>query len=199
MFTEAQVFAEVSKIQYLYQLKHVIRYGETRTDMSESVAEHVFGMHILANYFLPLEDSKKTWNKSLIYEMITWHDIDEIETGDTIGYLKSTADRKREHDSMQIVIAKSPDIIQRLVADVSDEYQKQETIESRFVKALDRIEPLFQIYNENGKAIQLRNKTTIENHRKIKDAYVAAFPSMAFFNAVISAKMDQEGFFVLAP
>jgi len=195
MFTDEEILLQTAKIQYLYRLKREIRYDETRTELGESVAEHIFGMHVLANYFLALEDPHAKWDRNAIYEMITWHDIDEIETGDMIGYLKTPADRERENAAMQAAISNSPSVIQKCMQLRTDEYEQQETIESRFVKALDRIEPLFQIYNANGKEVLLRCKTTFENHRMIKDAYVAEFPFMKHFNHVISTKMEEEGFF----
>ena len=88
MFSDEEVLEEVKKIQYLYTLKREIRYAETRCDETESVAEHIYGMHICAMYFLPLEDPLCTWDKSRIFQMITLHDIDEIETGDVMRYLQ---------------------------------------------------------------------------------------------------------------
>lgn len=198
MLTDEEVIGEVLKIQYFYGLKKEIRYGETRTDVGESVAEHVYGMHILALYFLELEDQDHLWDRSKIYEMISWHDMDELETGDVIGYMKTEADKAREISALQSVMEKTPGIIKEKLAVILDEYQKQESLESRFVKALDKLEPLFQVYNDNGKKILLRNKTTIDDSRRIKDKYVEAFPHMKHFNDVLNRTMDKEGFFTAA-
>jgi len=59
-------------------------------------------------YFLPLENPTGDWNKVAIYEMITLHDIDEIETGDTIGYLKTYNIRDGEKIAKLKVLDKSP-------------------------------------------------------------------------------------------
>jgi putative hydrolase of HD superfamily len=195
MLTDEEVIAEVLKIQYFYGLKKEIRYGETRTDVGESVAEHVYGMHILALYFLEREDAEHRWDRSRIYEMITWHDMDELETGDVIGYKKTEADKAREANAIQNVMDKTPNTIKERFTAIFDEYHMQESVESRFVKALDKLEPLFQIYNENGKEILLRNKTTLDDSRRIKDRYVEAFPYMKLFNDVLNRTMDKEGFF----
>lgn len=195
MLTDEEIIQEVLKIQYFYGLKREIRYGETRTDVGESVAEHVYGMHVLALYFLELEDPLHVWNRTNIYEMITWHDMDELETGDMIGYKKTEADRERELTAMQVVIEKTPQPIQQKLASIAREYQDQVSIESRFVKALDKLEPLFQVYNENGRAIMLRNKTTLDDSRRIKDKYVEPFPYMKQFNHVLNETMHREGFF----
>lgn len=198
MFTKEEIFAEVRKLQYLYGLKREIRYGETREHPGESVAEHVYALHVLSHYFAELEDPLHTWNMQRVYEMITWHDMDEVETGDIIGYKKTEADRKKEETAMELVIGKVPELLKEKVISVSLEYQKQETEESRFVKALDKIEPLFQLYNENGKEILQRNKTTLADSRKIKDKYVEGFPYIKEFNEVLNTAMDTEGFFAPA-
>lgn len=189
------VLDETKKIQYLYKLKQEIRYGQMRSEDTESVAEHIYGMHINAAYFIPLEDRERVWNTAAIYSMITWHDIDEVETGDIIGYKKTDADRAKEHTATKLVIQKSPLHMQQDIERILAEYQGQKTIEARFVKALDKLEPLFQIYNENGKGLLQKNKTTYINSRTIKDPYVEAFPCMKQFNEVLNIVMDREGFY----
>ena len=192
---KAFVIEEVQRIQFFYGLKMEIRYGEIRKDMTESVAEHIYGMHVLAEYFMQLEDDTQTWNRENIYSMITWHDMDELETGDMIGYKKTDADRQREATAIKTVINKAPAVLRTRIAEIISGYQKQETVEARFVKALDKIEPLFQIYTQNGKEILLRNKTTLEDSRRIKDTYVDAFPYMKHFNEILNTTMDKEGFY----
>lgn len=199
MFSKEEILNEVVKLQYFYGLKFEIRYAENRKDSTESVAEHIYGMHVLANYFMELENPSHTWDRARIFEMITWHDMDELETGDMLGYMKTDADRAREAIAMQTVIEKVPTVIKDHIKLVAMEYEEQKTDESRFVKALDKIEPLFHLYNnEDGKEVLLRNKTTLEHSRKIKDAYVAAFPYMKEFNDVINTTMQEEGFFATA-
>ena len=53
-FTKERILEDTAKLQYLFGLKKVIRYnqGRAETDSTESVAEHVYGMHILAQYYL---------------------------------------------------------------------------------------------------------------------------------------------------
>jgi 5'-deoxynucleotidase YfbR-like HD superfamily hydrolase len=82
------VLGEIRKLQNIYKLKHEIRYAQDRTkgDLTESVAEHTWGMHIIANYFLALEDDTADWNNEKIFQMITWHDLDEIVIGDIVSY-----------------------------------------------------------------------------------------------------------------
>lgn len=52
------VLAEAQKIRYLYGLRDVIRYKQTRLEdiYTQSVAEHTHNLQLLAQYFLLLED-----------------------------------------------------------------------------------------------------------------------------------------------
>ena len=196
-FTKDYVLNEISKLQYLYKLKIVIRYAQTREleDSTESVAEHVYGMHILATYFLAQLDKKGEWNKARIYEMITFHDLDEIDTGDTIGYLKTEADELNEADVKRKIVEVVPSQMQPMLLSVIDEYEKQQTIESRFVKAIDKFEPLVHIYNERGKRTLHKIKTTAQQSSSIKEPYLQEFPVMFSYYQVIHEAMINENFF----
>jgi 5'-deoxynucleotidase YfbR-like HD superfamily hydrolase len=195
MFTDQEVLEEVKKIQYLYALKQEIRYAETRGDTTESVAEHIYGMHICAQYFLPLENPEGTWDKARIYEMITLHDIDEIETGDVIGYLKTESMLANEGNAARRVMEKSPLHMQAEMDKSIGEYEQQETIESRFVKAIDKIESCIHMHNDEGKKMLLLNGTTLAQHKSIKDTHTLLFPHIYRFNKAITTSMDARGFF----
>jgi putative hydrolases of HD superfamily len=185
--TEKKVLEETARLQYLYGLKKVIRYDQDRheTDSTESVAEHVYGMLILAQYFLPLENPEGDWDRARLYEMITLHDIDEIETGDMLGYQKTAETRALELAAMKRTIENAPVHMQAHMNRRVTEYETRETREARFAKAIDKIEPLFQIFNEEGRAILKRNKTTAEQSLSIKTSYVKDFPYIKRFTDVI--------------
>jgi 5'-deoxynucleotidase YfbR-like HD superfamily hydrolase len=195
--TKEFVLSEVAKLQYLYKLKTEIRYDQVRDDegITESVAEHIYGMHVLALYFLPLIDPDRELKRDRVYEMITLHDIDEIETGDVIGYLKSEADRSNEAIMAKKVVASTPLHMQADLLSTIDEYEKQESIESRFVKAIDKFEPLVHLYNTSGKQIVTEAKSTATNSSSIREKYLEHFPIMFSYYKVIHQAMIEEGFF----
>ena len=195
MFTDLEVLAEVAKIQYLYSLKHEIRYAEVRNDKTESVAEHIYGMHICAMYFMPLEDPLGTWDKSRIFQMITLHDIDEIETGDMIGYLKTESMLANEGNAARSVMKKAPLGMHPNMEKIITEYELQESSESRFVKAIDKIESCIHMHNDEGKKMLLHNGTTLAQHKSIKDTHTLPFPYIYRFNEVITDSMLNQGFF----
>lgn len=191
------VIAELQKVQTLYALKRVIRYNHTREHdvHTESVAEHVFGMHCLVDYFLPLEDLEGEWQRSKIHSMIQYHDIDEIITGDTIGYLKSEQAHLGERLIQEKVIVTLPEIMQQYVREVTDEYEEQLSMESRFAKAIDKTEPIFHLYNQTGKTTLAVNQTTKDQNDRIKLPYVLDFPILKRFTEVMSKQFEKEGFF----
>lgn len=190
------ILSELPKIQELFKMKRIIRYNRTRQEEidTESDAEHVYGMFSLVDYFLPLE-SDGSWDYARAQQLALYHDIDEILTGDRIGYLKTEADRAQEYNAQQEVVKLLPEIMRTRASAVIKEYEEQGTIESKFVKAIDKIEPLFHLINENGKEILRINKTTYSQNRSIKDRYVADFPYIKRFNEVLSVYMLKNGFF----
>jgi 5'-deoxynucleotidase YfbR-like HD superfamily hydrolase len=195
--TKDFVLSEVKKLQYLYGLKHEIRYGQKRpeSDLTESVAEHIYGMHLLAHYFLPLENPRGDWNALRIFSMITIHDMDEIETGDTITYLKNEKMYAAEKLARQTVIEKSPSQFKKQFNELSNEYEERTTIESQFVKAIDAFEPLIQIYSSFGRKIIRINKTTAANSEISKEKPIKSFPIMYHYYKTIHQAMIEEGFF----
>lgn len=195
--TTEYIINEVKKLQYLYGLKYEIRYAQSRPAdiFTESVAEHIYGMHICAQYFMPLEDPKGTWNKARIYELITIHDIDELETGDMLGYLKTDDIRDKEKESKLIVLEKLPEHLKPNFKLLINEYEDQKTSEARFVKAIDRFEPLIQVYGDFGRFVIETNNTTEEQAQRIKEPYMKHFPVMHRYNQVIHQAMIDEGYF----
>lgn len=191
------ILSEVKKLQYLYGLKHEIRYGQKRpeNDVTESVAEHIYGMHLCAQYFLPLEDPTRQWDRVRIYEMITIHDLDEIETGDTISYLKTDADYAAEKEARATVLEQAPEHYRTHLQSLSNEYEARVTPEAKFVKAIDAFEPLIQVYSDFGRFVCSVNKTTRVDSAKSKDIPIALFPIMNQFYQTIHEAMADEGIY----
>lgn len=194
------VISELKKVQVLYKLKKIIRYNHERTTEShtESVAEHIFALHNLIDYFLPLEDKKEEWDKLKIHEIAQYHDIDEIETGDTIAFQKIgkiEEFKNTEQESARNVVRQIPVLMQKHVNELLLEYYQQETVESRFLKAIDKIEPVFHMYCDNGKKWLKEVKGTRDMHEKTKIKYVEAFPVLKRFNEVMADQYEKEDFY----
>lgn len=192
------VLSEIQRVRYLYRLKKEIRYAQERhSDFdTESVAEHIYGMHVLSNYFLPLEKGDHKVDELNILKMITWHDIDEVETGDTISDNKTEEHERAALEAIPVVIGNMPSHLQGEVKEILDEYQAQKTFEARYVKAVDKCEPLFEIWEESYKDIMHKNLNTLENHINRKIKYVKDFPCIKRFMEVATDRLHKEGFFI---
>lgn len=193
----AFVLDEVSRVQYTYGLKYEIRYGLTREekDYTESVAEHTWGMHVIADYFTDLEVACASldWNK--VRSLITWHDTVELVTGDIISWQKTAADEANELTAWKESIPNLPRHLQNTVAALVDEYEHQTTPEAKFVKAVDKTEPVFHMYTDLGKAWCQHKQLTRYDSDRIKLPFVEDYPYMKQFITVVHDAMEADGFF----
>jgi len=190
-----KILQEVQRIKYLYKMKGVFRYGTERDPWkrAESNAEHLYGMTVLVNYFLPLIDEEIDRQKVL--DLLFVHDLDEIESGDIISYKKTDADRAREAQDMETTLDKLPQNLALDARALVHEYNAQETREAQFTKAIDKIEPLFEVFDKYGKEIMLRNKTTFDQAMRGKKQYIDHFRVLALFAETIGTEMQRQGYF----
>ena len=68
------VAEELQKLSLYYQLKHTLRWGfeNDEEDVQESVAEHVYGMNMLSEYFLPLHSESCTNSQNVSAMILRW-------------------------------------------------------------------------------------------------------------------------------
>jgi 5'-deoxynucleotidase YfbR-like HD superfamily hydrolase len=186
-YTSEKILEDVKGLQYLFELKEVIRSHQSRDkkDTTESVAEHVYGMHVLSQYFLPLENPGSSWDRSLISELINVHDVDEIETGDIVGWAKTPEDRLREEEAQKILLHKIPHRMRERTEELLRIYKEQNLIEAKFVKAIDKLEPHVHFFREKRRVMFALNKVTAEKAMGIKEPYMVNFPFIQKCNRVI--------------
>jgi 5'-deoxynucleotidase YfbR-like HD superfamily hydrolase len=192
------VLGEIRKLQNIYKLKHEIRYAQDRTkgDLTESVAEHTWGMHIIANYFLALEDDTADWNNEKIFQMITWHDLDEIVIGDIVSYEKLTEHQIDERKIQEEALEQIPEILHPLISVIFDEYEAKLSIESRFVKAVDKIEGYIQMYQSGFKPILHSFGRSANHSHSVIGKHVPEFRYIERFYTVLEERLQSEGYFV---
>ena len=153
--SEAELLEEVRKLQYIFGHSQIIRHGLHRDDeeyQTQSVAEHIYNMMILAQYFRPLEDPENEWDWEKITRMILWHDATELETGDTLTHHKNDEIRASEKEAIPQVVSKIPEGLQFTYQADAAEYEARQSIESRFVKAIDVVEVVITSHSKQGKA-----------------------------------------------
>lgn len=126
----------------MLRLKQVKRAGWMRylgPDEVESVADHSFGLSLLATLFCPPK-----LNKLKVLEMVVLHDLAEVKTGDLTPYdgVPSAEKAERERRALDHLLEGFADRPRFL--ELAGEYQDGLSPEARFVKDLDKLEMALQ-------------------------------------------------------
>jgi putative hydrolase of HD superfamily len=129
----------ILQIKKLYELKHVLRDNHVRNRI-ESVAEHSRSALILADYFL--STLQLDVDRLRVYELLMYHDVVEIETGDIpVGDLEARKYKKeKELLAMKKIKEDIPEILREKFAQIFYELEEKKTLESRFVHAIDKLD-----------------------------------------------------------
>lgn len=125
-------------------LKNYTRHSWTSTGRQESVAEHSWRLSLLA-YFISDEFPGADINK--VIQMCIFHDMGEAFTGDIPTFYKTDSDEELESQKLYEWIDSLPEPFNKKVRDLFEEMDKQETLESKIYKALDKMEVVLQ-HNE---------------------------------------------------
>jgi len=126
-------------------LKKELRHSWLSSDRQESVAEHTWGMALLACMLAPHLD--RPVRLELVLKMIILHDLAEAEIGDIPIFEESERQRtkfEREQAAIKKIAGMLPQPFAREVPGIWIEFEKGESDEARFVRALDRLEVQLQ-------------------------------------------------------
>jgi 5'-deoxynucleotidase YfbR-like HD superfamily hydrolase len=142
------VIKQLDTLALYYNLKHTIRWSHNRgnEDLTESVAEHVYGMHLLIDYFIPLIDAASQLDKEWLHSLATWHDMAEAVVSDMTTRTKTKEHMDAEKKAEAELVSSTGNHMKTLLERVFAEYDPRITPESKFIKAIDKIEPLFHLY-----------------------------------------------------
>jgi putative hydrolase of HD superfamily len=153
-------------------LKAVPRFSASLKSGGDTVAEHSWRLALMT--FIIAQECNLDINleKALIFSLL--HDLAEAKTGDIDGYLVAT--KKVSLKDKEVAEEKA---MHEMTDDLSfgewiyhiwEEYEKQEIIESKLVKALDKIEAYLHIMDTGVEAYIPK-----EFHADYADKAVAAF------------------------
>lgn len=130
----------------LVHLKQLYRQGWLRRgitlDRCESVAEHSFGVAMLA--LLLVESQQPALDKSKVLSLALIHDLGEVYAGDFTPADDITAEEKvsLERKSIEQILLKLPNASSYV--DLWEEYEAGTSPEALFVRELDRLEMSLQ-------------------------------------------------------
>jgi putative hydrolase of HD superfamily len=137
-------------------LKQLYRQGWLRRGIApeqcESVAEHSFGVALLAMFLAEAHFPHLDTNR--VIRLALLHDFGEIYAGDIIPAdgISRVEKVRREQEGVAQVLAKLPPG-ERYLA-LWEEYEQQRSPEARFVRQIDRLEMALQasVYEQQGLA-----------------------------------------------
>lgn len=164
------------------QLKGIERAGRVGS-RQESTAEHVYGCMILAEYFLPHVEGI---DKLKVFRMLLYHDMVEIEAGDTfILDAKGRKDKaEREREALDSLSGELPSHVGSSFRDIWTEYEEGNSLEARFCQAIDALEPVVHHLKQVDYVIECH--FTEDVLRKKKGSMLKEFPEMLkMFNEII--------------
>ena len=157
-------------------LKNISRQGwinKLSLKHPESVSDHSYSMAIMGMVISDLEN----YNSEKILKMILLHDLAESKIGDyTPNQISKENKIKIENKAYDEIINALPNAIKLQYAQIWEEYQKQESPESKIVHQIDKLEMALQakMYQKQGSskdAVESFFKSA-ENeitHPKLKD------------------------------
>lgn len=135
---------EIDQAKNVFRQTHLSHNGRNEND-----AEHSWHMAIMAYLFQ--EYANEPVDIARVMLMCLIHDIVEIDAGDTYAYdtegLKTQKDR--EAAAKERIFSILPEDQKNELSALFDEFEENETAESRFAHAMDNFQPLL-LNNSNG-------------------------------------------------
>jgi putative hydrolase of HD superfamily len=163
-------------------LKNISRQGwinKLSLKHPESVADHSYSMAIMGMIISDLEN----YNSEKILKMILLHDLAESKIGDyTPNQISKENKIKIENKAYDEIINSLPDAIKLQYAQIWEEYQKQESPESKIVHQIDKLEMALQakMYQKEGSP-----KGAIESFFKSAENEITHPKLKELFNQII--------------
>ena len=133
-------------------LKNISRQGwidKLSIEHPESVADHSYSMAIMGMVISDLEN----YDSEKMLKMILLHDLAESKIGDyTPNQISKENKIKIENNAYDEIISTLPDTIKLQYGKIWEEYQKQESPESKIVHQIDKLEMVLQakMYQKEG-------------------------------------------------
>lgn len=142
---------QIDFIVEIDKLKNVLRQT-LLTDGSrrENDAEHSWHLAVMA--MVLGEYAPEGTDICHAIKLVLVHDLVELYAGDTFAYDDKGHEDKdaRERKAAERLFGLLPDDQGQLFRSLWEEYEKQDTKESQFALALDRLQPLLHNYHTNG-------------------------------------------------
>lgn len=146
---------EIDKEKNIFRQTHLSNHGRREND-----AEHAWHMAVMAYILQEYSNEKIDIAKVMIMCLI--HDIVEIDAGDTYAYDENAkkTQKDREEIAKQRIFSILPENQKEDLMMIFDEFEKSETPEAKFVRAMDNLQPLILNNSNNGDDWKIHNVTS---------------------------------------
>lgn len=164
---------EIDKEKNILRQTHLSGHGRNEND-----AEHAWHMAVMA--YLLKEYANEEVDISKVMIMCLIHDIVEIEAGDTYAYDEDglKTQKAREDMAKEHIFSILPDDQKQEMIALFDEFEANQTPESKYAHAMDNLQPLI-LNNSNGCSDWKRHKVSAsqvyKRQNKTKDGSVKLF------------------------
>jgi putative hydrolase of HD superfamily len=147
MNRQIEFIKEIDKLKDVYRQSYLLSQAR-----NENAAEHCW--HIAMMALLLVEYANSPVNLLHVIEMLLVHDIVEIDAGDTFCYdEEGNADKEqREQEAANRLFNILPLGQANRLMQLWQEYEVQETAESKFTKVIDRFMPFMYNLNTSGRS-----------------------------------------------
>ena len=136
---------EIDKVKNIFRQTHLSLRGRNEND-----AEHSWHMAVMA--YLLKEYANEEVDIAKVMLMCLIHDIVEIDAGDTYAYDEEglKTQKAREDAAKERIFSILPEEQKAEFTALFDEFEAYETAESRFVHAIDNLQPLMLNNSNDG-------------------------------------------------
>ena len=147
---------EIDKVKNIFRQTHLSLRGRNEND-----AEHSWHMAVMA--YLLKEYANEEVDIAKVMLMCLIHDIVEIDAGDTYAYDEEglKTQKAREDAAKERIFSILPEEQKAEFTALFDEFEAYETAESRFVHAIDNLQPLM-LNNSNDGSDRREHEVTAE-------------------------------------
>ena len=170
LLNQIEFIREIDKLKYIFRKTKLIN-----SDRPENDAEHSWHLAVMA--IVLAGHSNESVDLAKVMKMVLIHDIVEIDSGDVFAY-----DTVKSHDNFDEELKAAKRIFGILPNEQAEEFiniwiefEEMKTPESKFARALDRLEPLLQNASNNGgtwREFDVKFDKVIEKKKAIKDGSV---------------------------
>ena len=167
LLNQIEFIREIDKLKYIFRKTKLIN-----SDRPENDAEHSWHLAMMA--IVLAGHANEPIDLEKVMKMVLIHDIVEIDSGDVFVY-----DTAKNHDNFDEELKAARRIFGILPKEQAEEFlniwiefEEMKTPESKFARALDRLEPLLQNASNNGgtwREFDVKYDKVIEKKKAIKD------------------------------